>query len=155
MPPAVPRPASRGAPPAPPPPRRSGGIGWFFSFCQGLVERFWVQGQRGQSDADGVVERVGDGRRTAEGPGFADALGTEGPGALLGGHGFIDDLSRQVQEAWNLVLRERSIAQLAVVVEQHFLEQREAELHDRRAGKLRLDALRDDPLAAVRDDDKP
>ena len=42
-----------------------------------------------------------------------------------------------------------------MLVEQHFLEQREAELHDRRAGELCLDDLRVDRRADVGDVDQP
>ena len=108
-------------------------------FCIAMKTASGFSGSDGEAHADRVVDGVGDRRRDAEGGGLADALAAERAAALLGVHRLVHHARRQVEEAGDLVLGERGVAQLALGVELHLLRQREAELHDRRAGELRLD----------------
>ena len=80
-------------------------------------------------------------------------LAPNGPFAWMASTASFSIDGGQVVNAGDLVVGERRVRDLAGV-EMHLLEHREAELHQRGAGNLRLDDPRIDRLAAVDDVDE-
>src|SRR5215813_5927551 len=121
--------------------------------AQRPIDRFGIERQLGEANADRVIDRVGDRRRHAEGRDLTDALGAEWAVVLKIVDREILHCSGEVADAGDLVIRQRSVGDLPAV-EVHLLEHREAEVHQGRARDLRLHELRIDWRTAVNDVDE-
>ena len=108
---------------------------------QTAIYRFRRQWQAGQPHANRIIDGAGDRRRHAESAALAHALGAERTRLLDHVDGFVFHSRRNIANTRDLVIGERRVGALAGV-EIHALEQREAQLHHRRTGNLRLDNRR-------------
>ena len=107
----------------------------------------------GQPHPDRVVYRVGYRWRWTEGRDLADALGAERAIRLVVLEVSIFHNIRHIVEARDLVIGKRSVRDLAAI-DVHFLEHREANVHQCSAGNLRLYRFWIDRLTAIHDIDQ-
>src|ERR1700722_2057333 len=113
-----------------------------------LKQLRWRHRRLEHSDADGAIDRVGDGRDRRHDRHFADAAYAQG----MTGVGFLDDDGfdhRQVEAGRHAVVEESGVTQRALVVVKIFFVERPAETLRGAALHLAFDVARMNRLARI------
>src|SRR5439155_23645022 len=77
---------------------------------------------------DGIIKRISNRRRNTEHTGLADSLGPKWPVLVRHFDEFAGEIVREVEHTGDLIIGEAGIYDLSLI-DDHFLENSEAELH--------------------------